>query len=121
MKIFLSVFLLLISTACATAHLGRDASGVAQATLTGDPQISAGLPITVALRKVDDAEIRTFYSHVSVSPGMHRVIVDCRVASSKSSTRFALDVDALAGTHYRLIAQLAPGNQYCDAVRIETR
>ncbi len=108
----------LAGTACASLHVGESEPGVTRATLIADPAFNAGLPVTVVLRKVDSVAAGPFESRASLSPGPHRVIVDCAVAGTPAKARFVLDMDAEPGARYRLDAVLAPGNQHCDDVRI---
>lgn len=114
---------LALSTAggCATIIAGERIAGVSPATLVADPSFNAGLPVTVTLRKVDALEAGPFESRASLSPGPHRIIVDCAVAGTQAKSRFVLDLDAESGAYYRLRAELAAGNQRCEDVRIEAR
>lgn len=108
----------LLVAGCASLRVGETEPGTRRATLIGDPAFNAGLPVTVVLRKVDSAAAGPFESRASLSPGPHRVIVDCAVAGTASKARFVLELDAEPGARYRLDAVLAPGNQHCDDVRI---
>lgn len=121
MRRSLPLALLALTGACATVRVGGPSDGGAPATVTADPRINAGLPVVVALRKVDDVEVGPFYSHASLPPGEHRLLVDCTVAESHATSRYALTLDAEPGAHYRLVADLAPGNQHCDDVRLDRR
>ncbi len=106
---------------CATIIAGERAAGVRPATLIADPSFNAGLPVTVTLRKVDALEAGPFESRASLSPGPHRVIVDCSVAGAQGKARFVLDIDAESGARYRLRAELAAGNQRCEDVHIDVQ
>jgi hypothetical protein len=106
---------------CATIIAGERVAGVAPATLVADPSFNAGLPVTVILRKVDTHEAGPFESRASLSPGPHRVIVDCSVAGTQGKSRFVLDIDAESGARYRLRAELAAGNQRCEDVHIDVQ
>ncbi len=121
MRIMPALLCLVFCAACASVDVGEITATAPAAYLSGDPRFNAGLPVTVALRKIDDIEIGPFYSRARLAPGDHRVLVDCNVVASQSTTRFELDINAVPGQHYRLVADLAPGNQHCDVVRVDTR
>jgi hypothetical protein len=103
------------------AYDGPPAKRDEVATITADPRFNAGLPVVVALRKVDDKVVGVAYDRLALEPGRHDILVDCNVQSSKSITRFPLTVEVEAGAHYQLVAELAPGNQECGTVRLERR
>jgi hypothetical protein len=109
---------------CAT-YAGYDESAGGEtgkpATISADPRISAGLPMTVTIRKVDDRTVGPQYSRIAVAEGTHRLLVDCTFAATRTTTRHELEVDVVAGGRYRLIAESAPGNQRCGEVRMEAR
>jgi hypothetical protein len=81
--------------------------------------VTAGAPVTVILRKVDDYELALNERSVDVLPGKHRLVVDCRIAETASISRFALDVEVYEGAHYKLVADTAPGMHACAEVRLE--
>ena len=91
------------------------------ATIEGAPRVNAGLPLAPVLRKVDDLVVGIEYSRVSVLPGTHRVIVDCVMSETHTTTRFPLEIETYAGRRYVLVAESAPGNQRCGAVRVDER
>ncbi len=86
------------------------------ATVTGDPPVSAGLPLQVILRKVDEREIPFGRTRVELAPGTHVFVVDCKVAESGSSIRFAIEEELSAGAAYRLEADAT--SRGCEAVRL---
>lgn len=100
--------------------VGQPASGEHPAYLSADPRINAGLPVVVALRKIDEIEVDPLHSRAALAPGDHHLIIDCTVAQTQSTTRFLIDLDAESGAHYRLVADLEPGNRACKDVRIES-
>ena len=108
---------------CATyqAYEGPALGDDSAAVIAFDPRVNAGLPVVVAVRKVDERRVGLAYAKVAVDPGQHRLLVDCTVKESRSVTRFPLEVDALPGAHYRLVAELGPGLRSCQSVRIEQR
>ena len=121
MRVPASLFVMVLSAGCATVDVGElGPSSAPAARLTADPRFNAGLPVTVALRKIDDIEVGPFYSHARLSAGPHRVLVDCSVIAAQSTTRFELKLDAEPGARYRLVAELEPGNRSCREVRVET-
>ncbi len=91
------------------------------ATIEGAPRVSAGLPLAPLLRKIDDQVVGVEYSRVTVLPGTHQVLVDCVMSQTHSTTRFHLEIEAYAGRRYVLVAESAPGNQRCGAVRVDER
>jgi len=120
-KAVLGVLGLTLCAGCASVDVGEITATAPAAYLSADPRFNAGLPVTVALRKIDSIEVGPFYSRARLAPGDHRVLVDCNVVASQSTVRFELDINAVPGKHYRLVADLAPGNQHCDVVRVESR
>lgn len=95
----------------------RDRDEVAR--ITGDPVITAGSPITVVLRRVDDHDIGVARNSVEVLEGEHELLVDCRVAENKSVSRHSLKVDVYAGRSYRLRPETGPGLRGCTGVNLE--
>lgn len=91
------------------------------AVIQADPRVTAGLPMAVAIRRVDDRAVGAQFSRVKVAPGRHVVLVDCTMASSRAITRHELQVEVEPRGRYRLVAEAAPGNQRCGDVRIEAR
>ena len=69
----------------------RDADDVAR--ITGDPVVTAGSPVTVVLRQVDDHDIGITQTSVEVLEGKHELLVDCRIAETKAVSRQALEVE----------------------------
>jgi hypothetical protein len=106
---------------CGTLQIGTPDTTLERAVVRADPRINAGLPVVVALRKVDETEIGVLYSGVSLPPGPHRLLVDCRVGSTGEIVRFALEVSLAGGVGYRLVADLQPGLRTCDEVRLVRR
>lgn len=95
----------------------RDQDDVAR--ITGDPVITAGSPITVVLRRVDDHDIGIMQTSVDVLEGDHELLVDCRLAENKSVSRHALKVTVYGGRKYRLRPQSAAGLRGCSDVTLE--
>lgn len=98
------------------ARAGRDV-----AVIVGSPPISAGLPLAAVLRKVDERVVVLGYSKVAVEPGEHRVLVDCVMAATHSTTRHELKFEAYSGRRYVLVPESAPGNAACGGVRVDER
>jgi len=98
------------------AGAGRPADEVA--VVRADPAISAGLPVQVRLRKVDDREVGAGHSAVEVLPGAHRFLVDCSVAGA-GTTRYLVEGEVVAGGEYRLEATASARS--CDAVSLIMR
>lgn len=95
----------------------RDRNEVAR--ITGDPVFTAGSPITVVLRQVDGHDIGLTQTTVEVLEGEHRLLVDCRLAETKSTSRHALQVEVFGGRSYRLRAETGPGLRECSGVSLE--
>ena len=89
------------------------------ARITGDPVITAGSPITVVLRQVDGREIGLTQTSVELLEGKHRVLVDCRIAETKSVSRHSLEVEVFGGRRYRLRPETGPGLRGCTGVSLE--
>lgn len=109
--------------ACAAAPLyeGPARPLTELARIDGDPRVSAGLPLAAVIRKVDARTVGFTVAHVLIEPGAHRLLVDCILAATHTTTRFDLAVEVEAGHRYALVADAAPGNQRCGAVRLESR
>lgn len=95
----------------------RDRNEVAR--ITGDPVITAGSPITVVLRRVDEHDIGIAQTSVEVLEGEHDLLVDCRLAENKSVSRHALKVNVYGGRSYRLRPEAGPGLRECTSVTLE--
>jgi hypothetical protein len=95
----------------------RDRDEVAR--ISGDPVVTAGSPITVILRQVDGQEIGLAQTSVEVLEGSHSLLVDCRIAETKSVSRHSLEVEVFGGGNYRLRAESGPGLRGCSGVTLE--
>jgi hypothetical protein len=113
-----------LCSGCATVQLydGPRLSSQEVARISGDPSITAGLPITVVLREVDDVALNVSQTTVEVLPGKHRLLVDCRIADAdrKNTTRHSLDAEVSAGRQYKLVAETGPGLRECTQVTLQT-
>ena len=89
------------------------------ARISGDPLVTAGSPITAVLRKVDDQELGLGRTSVEVLPGAHTLIVDCKIAETKSVSRHSVEAEVAAGRHYRLRPESGPGMRGCSGVSLE--
>jgi hypothetical protein len=103
---------------CATLRL-PDPQGMGTARVSGDPAISAGLPVQALLRQVDGRHVDMRYSSIEVPAGHHALLVDCRVAETGATSRHALDVELESGVSYRLVAVATA--QRCEAVELQSR
>jgi hypothetical protein len=95
----------------------RDRNEVAR--ISGDPVFTAGSPITVVLRRVDEHDIGIAQTSVEVLEGEHDLLVDCRLAENKSVSRHALKVNVYGGRTYRLRPETGPGLRECTSVTLE--
>lgn len=89
------------------------------AHIMGDLRVSAGEPLSLILRRVDENDLGLRYSDAAVLPGMHRLLVDCTVLATDKVSRHELNVELYAGARYRIRAETGPGNRECSAVRLE--
>lgn len=103
---------------CATVRLydGPPLAPDERAIVRADPAVSAGLPVQVRLRRVNDREVRISANRVELPPGKHQILVDCRVEESGSVRRFTVEADLEAGGRYRLVANASARN--CEAVAL---
>ena len=89
------------------------------AHVSGDLRFTAGAPISVILRQVDDRTLSLGQNAVDVLPGTHTLIVDCRIQETDSISRHTIEADFYAGRRYRLVAETGPGLRECTSVRLE--
>jgi hypothetical protein len=111
----------LLPAGCATerAYEGPRLPAAERAVVHADPAVSAGLPVQLRLRQVDERSIPLAASSVELPPGPHVLLVDCRVTESGTTQRFTLDVELEPGGAYRLVAIASTRN--CEAVELRTR
>jgi hypothetical protein len=108
---------------CATAQLydGPRRSADEVARISGDPLITAGLPMRLVLRAVDDIALNPGTTNtVEVLPGAHRLLVDCVLTETGSSGRHSIEVEVSGGRHYKLVAEAGPGLRECIQVTLQT-
>lgn len=89
------------------------------ARIIGDYPITAGAPVTVTLRQVDDRKVGLGENAVEVLPGVHRLLVDCRIAETERVSRHFIDADVYAGRRYRLVAETSAGLRECTSVSLQ--
>ena len=108
---------------CATVNMyeGPRRAAAEIALIRGDPRVSAGLPLAAVIRKLDARAAGLAETRFALEPGRHELLVDCLVAAARTTTRFELTVEVQAGGRYALVADAAPGNQRCGAVRLVAR
>ena len=113
----------LASAGCMTqqAYEGPRLPAADVAHISGDLRLTAGSPMSVLLRKVDDRVLGVSESGVDVLPGPHRLLVDCLIRETSSTSRHSIDADVAAGRRYKLVADAGPGLRECDSVRLEVR
>ena len=90
----------------------------AVARIVSSMHISAGEPISIVIRRVDNTDVGVRFNSVDVLPGGHSLLIDCTVTESKLTSRHHLDVDVEAGGKYRLVANTRLGNRECDNVEL---
>ena len=111
---------LLVSCGTGRSYEGPKRPAEEVARITGDFRVTAGSPVTVILLKVDDYEVSLSENSVEVLPGMHKLLVECRVAETKSVSRFTIEAELYEGVRYRLVPEIAPGMRGCSAVELES-
>jgi hypothetical protein len=89
------------------------------AHISGDLRFTAGAPLSALLRQVDGRDLSVGENAVDVLPGSHRLLVDCRIQETDSTTRHSLDVEVSAGRRYKLVAETGAGLRECTSVRLE--
>lgn len=111
---------LLVSCGTGRSYEGPKRPADEVARITGDFRVTAGSPVTVILLKVDEYEVSLSENSVEVLPGMHKLLVECRVAETKSVSRFTIEAELYEGVRYRLVPEIAPGMRGCSAVELES-
>lgn len=91
------------------------------AHISGDLRVTAGAPMSVILRKVDDRVLGLSESGVDVLPGPHRLLVDCLIRETSSTSRHSINAEVAAGRRYKLVANAGAGLRECESVRLEVR
>ncbi|MGH8252198.1 MAG: hypothetical protein ACREVI_16150 [Steroidobacteraceae bacterium] len=117
----LALLAVALASACAVERVydGPALPKSERAIVRADPAVSAGLPVAVRLRRVDEREIPLSATAVELPPGSHELLVDCRVEQSGSLRRFSLAVELEAGAEYRLVAVASA--RKCEAVELARR
>jgi hypothetical protein len=108
--------MLLFGCATERAYEGPPLAKEVAAVVRADPVVSAGLPVQVRIRRVDDRDVGLSASRVELPPGEHAIVVDCRVAESGSLRRFTVEATLDAGGRYRLVANTTARN--CESVEL---
>ena len=115
-----------VCSGCTTVNMAEDTKAAAAnappqlAHISGDYHVTAGAPVSVLLRSVDDQPLKFWQTAVDVNSGEHRLLVDCRVKEGEKLSRYELNVSVDANVSYALVADANP--QYgCTAVRLEVR
>ncbi len=114
---------LLLLAACVVErdYVGPERPVAELARIEGAPRLNAGLPLAPVIRKVDERVVSFRSPSVLVLPGSHRLLVDCVMAATRTTTRFELIVETYPGRRYVLRADSAPGNQRCGSVQVDER
>ena len=122
MRRLVALTVVLACNGCATAQLydGPRRSADEVAHITGDLRITAGSPLTVVLRQVDETPLNIGQNSVDILPGKHRLLVDCRIAETENVSRHAVDVEVASGRRYKLVAEAGPGLRECTQVTLQT-
>ncbi len=112
----------LLHAACATYHAyegpRRPAGEIA--IVSGASKLRAATPLALIIRSVDDQTVDVRYNSVALTPGAHRLVVDCQLgAEPGTASRHSIEIDVGAGERYRLRAEMRPGNRSCASVELE--
>lgn len=91
------------------------------AIIEGDFRFTAGRPITLILREVDNQRLQPQNRGVEVLPGDHTLLVDCIIQETNSTTRHELKVSVAPGRRYGLTAELSPGLRGCASIELEPK
>jgi hypothetical protein len=122
-RVIVTVLAIAVGTAaCATYHAydGPQKPTSELAVISGAPKLRAATPLALVIRAVDDRPVDVRYSTVALTPGKHRLLVDCQVGEQVgTASRHSIDVDVGAGERYRLTAEMRPGNRTCASVGLE--
>lgn len=110
---------LLAGCAAQPAYEGERRTRDEVAVVRGDPPVSAGLPVSVRLRKVDARVLKATDWRVELLPGPHVLLVDCVTLQPPRTQRFEVPVSVEPGGHYRLVADVGTVNDGCLAVRLD--
>jgi hypothetical protein len=115
------LFLTLLLAACATerAYDGPALPASERAIVSADTALSAGLPVQLRLRQADGRDLPLTANAVELPPGMHVLLVDCRVTESGATQRFTVEAELEPGAEYRLVAVASARN--CEAVTLQRR
>jgi hypothetical protein len=101
------------------AYEGSPLEASGRALVRADPAFTAGLPVQVLLRKVDEIAVPASRSSVELAPGRHVFVVDCRLMETGSTTRFVVEAEVEAGAAYRLEAEATAVG--CERVELRRR
>jgi len=115
--------LLLAAAGCATfqAYDGEHRASSEVAVISGDAKFRASMPLALVIRSVDGHTVDARYSSVALLPGKHSLLIDCQVGGSgATASRHELNVEVEPGVHYRLQADMRPGNRSCERVALES-
>jgi hypothetical protein len=121
-RLLAAIAIAAVCSGCMTAQLydGEPRGSDEVARISGDLRITAGAPLSIILRGVDGQTLSAGQSSVDVLPGKHRLLVDCRIAETRSVTRHSIEADVSAGRRYRLVAETGPGLRECTNVTVQT-
>lgn len=113
---------LLCLTACGSLRAyDRAELGDMPAHIKGDYRVSAGTPVKVLLRSVDDKPLEFWQNSADVLAGEHRLLIDCNVTEGQHLSRHELNVSLNSGVTYRLKANATPQAGCTDVYMEETR
>jgi hypothetical protein len=119
--VIVGIGLMLAACESQLIYEGERPSKDQQALILGDPRVSAGLPVSIFIRRVDGAELGLRYRGARVAAGEHDLLIDCTVTESQHTSRHHLHVDVDAGVKYRLVANTGVGNRECTEVQLVAR
>lgn len=109
-----------LSACAATPGYQGPVRGAAEvAVVSASLPITAGAPVTVQLRKVDDTVIPFGVWRVELLPGKHELLVDCSTRNPARTSRHRLPVEVEAGGRYHLVPVAGTPQEGCTTVTLE--
>lgn len=119
-RLLLLAVAMALSACVATPGYDGPARGAAEvAVVSASLPVTAGAPVTVQLRKADDAVVPFGVWRVELLPGKHELLVDCITRNPARTSRHRLSVELEAGGRYRLVPVTGTPQEGCSTVTLE--
>ena len=117
--LFVAVGALLAACAATPGYDGPARGAAEVAVVSASLPVTAGAPVSVQLRKADNAVIPFGVWRVELLPGKHELLVDCIVRNPPRTSRHSLVVEVEAGGRYRLVPVVGTPQEGCTTVTLE--